>query len=62
MKNLSPIEIKDKPLDNTIACFQCQVCEYSSLVPKEGLKGNEYQTMPKHCNEFTKIRLEKNKL
>ena len=62
MKNLSPVEIKDKPKDKTIAFFQCQVCEYSSLVPRDGLKENKYQKMPKHCNEFTKIRLEKNKL
>lgn len=59
IKNLSPIEITDKPKDSSVAFFQCRVCEFNYLVPEEELKVNKHQTMPKHCNQFMKIRIEK---
>ncbi len=59
IKNLSPIEIKDKPKVINVSFFQCRVCEFNYLIPQEELMVNKYQSMPKHCNQFMKIQLEK---
>jgi hypothetical protein len=58
-RNLTPFEIKAKPSESTIAYFHCKICEFSYLIPSEELEVNGYFSMPKHCNQFMRIRLEK---